>query len=170
MAEPLTLQTTVLLSDGHRIPQLGLGVYLSRGKSGVEAVQRALSVGLRAIDTAVWYGNEDSVGEGVRSFISEPSKNTQGIKREDVYITSKIWDDQHEEALKAVQQSVAKLGSYIDLMLIHSPNPGKDARLKAWSGLIEARKQGLVKSIGVSYVYTISRWRVRQHGYQRLCG
>lgn len=146
----LTIQTTIPLSDGHSIPQLGLGVYLSRGASGVEAVQRALGLGIRSIDTAVWYGNESAVGQGVRDFIADPIKNTQGIKREDVFITSKIWDNQHEQALEAVRESVKKVGSYIDLMLIHSPNPGKEARLQAWSGLIDAKKEGLVKSIGVS--------------------
>jgi diketogulonate reductase-like aldo/keto reductase len=94
------------------------------------------------VDGARFYGNEVELGEGVRQ---------SGVPREEVWVTSKIWDSDQANCLAAVKDSVKKIGlGYIDLMLLHSPNPGKATRTKAYADLVEAKKQGLVKSIGVS--------------------
>ncbi len=104
------------MNNGLDIPQLGLGVYLTKaGSECVNAVTWALEAGYRLIDTARIYGNEKEVGEAVRNC---------GIKREDIYITTKLWNDDHgyDSALKAFDKSLKTLNtSYIDLYLIHWP-------------------------------------------------
>ncbi|PWN43680.1 putative 2,5-didehydrogluconate reductase [Ceraceosorus guamensis] len=138
----LNLASTIKLSDGRAIPQLGLGVYLSKGKEGEVAMQHAFKNGYRHLDGAQWYRNEAEMG---RAF------HASGLKREDVWITTKVTNHGYEKTLRSVDESlaVAKL-DYYDLFLLHSPNPGRELRLEAWRGLIDAQKAGKVKSIGVS--------------------
>mmetsp|Transcript_79007 Transcript_79007/g.256151 ORF Transcript_79007/g.256151 Transcript_79007/m.256151 type:complete len:330 (+) Transcript_79007:79-1068(+) len=134
---------TFQLRDGRQMPMFGLGVYVSKpGAETYDAVKWALELGYRMVDTAMIYGNERSVGEAVRD---------SGIPREELWVSTKLWDADHgfEQAIAACEKSLQELGmSYIDLYLIHSPNTGK--LVETWDALLELRRRGLVKSIGVS--------------------
>jgi len=133
----------IKLNNGIEIPQFGLGVYLTKsGSECVNAVTWALEAGYRHIDTAKAYGNESEVGEAVRN---------SGIKREDIFITTKLWNDDHgyESALKAFDKSLKTLNvDYIDLYLIHWPVKGK--RKDSWKAFEKIYESGYCRSIGVS--------------------
>jgi 2,5-diketo-D-gluconate reductase A len=132
------------LNDGHTIPAIGFGTYPLRGSEAVDAVVSAVEVGYRLIDTAVNYGNEESVGEAVRQC---------GLPREELFVTSKLPGRHHayDEAISSVEASLGRLGlDYLDLHLIHWPNPSVDRYVEAWRALVELRSRGLVRSIGVS--------------------
>src|SRR4051795_8349696 len=131
--------TTRVLADGNEIPLLGLGVWQTNdGKECVDSVRWALELGYRHIDTAQAYGNEQSVGEGLRQ---------SGVPREDVYITTKFYpakQDPEEEA----KRSLERLGvDYVDLYIIHWPQGGPTW---AWEGMQRAQEAGYARSIGVS--------------------
>lgn len=144
-ASPLSIASTLLLNDGVAIPRFGLGVYLTKGSAGTKACQYAIDdAGYRHLDTAQMYGNEAEVGQAVQQ---------SSVRRKDIFVTSKVWDSNHgyDKTLNSIEQSLKASGlSYFDLFLLHSPNPGKEKRLEAYRALIEAKKQGKVKSIGVS--------------------
>jgi diketogulonate reductase-like aldo/keto reductase len=112
----LTLQSTKTLHNGVEMPRLGLGVYkMTNPEESVRAMTTALQIGYRAIDTASLYGNEKEVGESVR---------TSGIKREDIFVTTKVWnsDQGYDQTLRAFETSLENLGfSYLDLYLTHWP-------------------------------------------------
>ena len=131
------------MNNGKEIPQFGLGVYLTKsGSECVNAVTWALEAGYRHIDTAKIYGNEKEVGEAVKN---------SGIKREDIFITTKLWNDDHgyESALKAFDKSLKTLNTdFIDLYLIHWPVKGK--RKDSWKAFEKIYESGYCKSIGVS--------------------
>jgi diketogulonate reductase-like aldo/keto reductase len=129
------------LNDGHTIPWVGLGVFRTKGGSEAKrAVLTALEVGYRHIDTASIYQNEASVGEAIRE---------SGIPRDQIYVTTKLWNDDHRDPETAFAKSLARLGlEYIDLYLIHWPVPGM--RTTAWSKLEGLVAGGKVRSIGVS--------------------
>jgi diketogulonate reductase-like aldo/keto reductase len=143
----LTLASRLPLRDGHTIPVLGLGVYMS--PIGIEtqaAVREALAVGYRHIDTARVYGNEADVGAGVRE---------SGVPRSEVFLTTKLWNQDHgyDATLRACEASLQQLGvDYLDLYLIHWPVP--TLRHDTWRAFVELQRQGLARSIGVSN-YTI---------------
>lgn len=135
---------SVTLNDGTWFPELGLGTYNLRGEEGIEAMVDAIGSGYRLLDTAVNYENEREVGEAVRR---------SGIDRDDLLVTTKIPGRQHgrQEAIDSVKGSLGMMGlDRIDLHLIHWPNPSVGRYVDTWRGLIEARDQGLVRSIGVS--------------------
>jgi 2,5-diketo-D-gluconate reductase A len=130
------------LSGDVRIPQFGLGVFQVPPEKTVENVTHALNVGYRHIDTARAYQNEAQVGQAVRA---------SGIPREELFITTKLWNSDHTKAVETLKGSLDLLEmDYVDLYLIHWPAPGRDHYVQAWEGLIEAQKQGLVRAIGVS--------------------
>lgn len=132
------------LNDGNEIPQIGFGTAALRGEPGLEAISSAIRVGYRHLDTAVNYDNEGVVGRAIRE---------SGIPRDHFFITSKIPGRYHESqpARNITFESMQRLGvDYIDLMLIHWPNPKRDQYLQAWESLIQMQKDGWVKSIGVS--------------------
>ncbi len=132
------------LNDGTRLPAVGFGTYPLSGDEGVTAVQSALEVGYRLLDTAVNYGNEVEVGEAIRR---------SGVPREDIVVTSKLPGRQHgyDDAVAGVRASLERLGlEQVDLYLVHWPNPSVDRYAEAWRALIACREQGLVRSIGVS--------------------
>lgn len=143
----LTLVSAVHQNDGTAMPLLGFGTYqISNGGACYRAVRHALDVGYRHIDTAAFYGNEEDVGRAVRD---------SGIARADLYVTTKLWnsDQGYEPALRAFERSLKRLGlDYVDLYLIHWPEPGK--RADSWRALEEIRKRGHCRSIGVSN-YTV---------------
>lgn len=129
------------------MPWLGLGVFqVEDGATVVESVRAAIKNGYRSIDTAAIYQNESGVGQGIREGIA-----IAGINREDLFITSKVWNDDlgYEETLAAFETSLEKLGlDYLDLYLIHWPKAGKYK--EAWRALETIYKNGKVKAIGVS--------------------
>lgn len=139
-----TLAPTVPLNDGHYLPAIGFGTYPLRGSSGADAVASAIGAGYRSLDTAFNYDNEGTVGEGIRR---------SGIAREQLFVASKLPGRYHgnQTVIDAVQESIWRLGTdYLDLYLIHWPNPSVGRYVESWQALIEAREAGLVRSIGVS--------------------
>jgi diketogulonate reductase-like aldo/keto reductase len=135
---------SVILNDGTWFPELGLGTYDLRGEEGIEAIVAAIDSGYRLLDTAVNYENEREVGEAVRR---------SGVDRGELLVASKIPGRHHgrQEAVDSIKGSLDRLGlDRIDLQLIHWPNPSVGKYVDTWRGLIEAREQGLVRSIGVS--------------------
>jgi 2,5-diketo-D-gluconate reductase A len=132
------------LNDDQTVPVVGFGTYPLRGEDGTEAMVRALEAGYRLLDSAVNYGNEEEVGEAVRR---------SGLAREDVQVTTKIPGRHHEydQAIGSVEESLRRMRfDYLDLVLIHWPNPSVGRYVEAWRALVELRKRGLVRSIGVS--------------------
>ncbi|MCI1649504.1 MAG: aldo/keto reductase [Bifidobacterium tibiigranuli] len=130
--------------DGLELPAIGFGTYKVEGREGVKAIESALEVGYRLIDSAFNYENEGTVGRAIRE--SE-------VPREQIIVTSKLPGRHHhyDEARVTIEESVERMGlDYIDLYLIHWPNPSKGLYLEAWKALIDAQQQGIVKHIGVS--------------------
>ncbi|MBQ6512221.1 aldo/keto reductase [Methanobrevibacter sp.] len=132
----------IKLNDGLEIPAIGFGTFMIPADgSTYEAVKTALDFGIRHIDTAVAYFNEQEVGKAVAD---------SDVEREEVWITSKLWlqDYAYEDAKKAIDLSLEKLGTdYMDLYLLHQPY-GKVT--EGWKALEEAKEEGKIKSIGVS--------------------
>lgn len=149
-----SLSTRINLANGLSIPQIHLGVYLMSGKEAGNAVKHALSAGYRAIDSAQMYRNESQCGKAILSWLEDPSSNTAGLKREDVFFTSKLASNSsYETARRSIQKSVETCGlGYIDLFLLHSPYGGKAARLASWKAVEDAIEAGEVKIGGVSNV------------------
>ena len=137
---------TVQLNDGNTIPQLGFGVFLIEPNDTSEAVEEALEIGYRHIDTAEMYGNEKEVGEAIRA---------SGLDRGEVFVTSKLSNAFHEpdDARRAFEGTLSELGfDYVDLFLIHWPLPTlyDGDFLSTWKSLEEFHSDGRARSIGVS--------------------
>jgi 2,5-diketo-D-gluconate reductase A len=133
-----------LLNDGNSLPRVGFGTYPLLGEDGVAAMVSALEAGYRLLDTAVNYGNEEEVGTAIRS---------SGVSREEVQVTTKIPGRHHAESLatRSVEDSLRRLRlDYLDVCLIHWPNPRVGKYGEAWRALVKLRDRGLVRSIGVS--------------------
>ncbi|MFC5591456.1 aldo/keto reductase [Sporosarcina soli] len=133
----------IILNDGVNVPAIGFGTYLLNGDEGAKIIKNAIDSGYRFIDTAYNYENEGTVGEAVRR---------SSIPREDLRITSKLPGryQTYDKALPTIQESLYRANlNYYDLYLIHWPNPQQDNYVEAWEALIEARKRGYVRSIGV---------------------
>ena len=130
---------TRALADGNEIPLLGMGVWqVPNGPECVNAVRWALELGYRHIDTAQAYGNEESVGQGLRE---------SGVPREDVFITTKFFP-RHRDPVAEAERSLRRLGvDQVDLYIIHWPQGGPTW---AWPGMEQARERGYARSIGVS--------------------
>jgi methylglyoxal/glyoxal reductase len=141
------LQETTKLYNGVQMPWFGLGVFkVEIGPELVNAVKFAIKHGYRSIDTAAIYGNEEGVGQAIREAMTE-----YGIKREDLFITSKVWNSDlgYQSTIEAYETSLRKLGlDYLDLYLIHWPV--EDKYVEAWRALETIYKEGKVKAIGVS--------------------
>lgn len=142
------------LYNGVKIPKLGLGTWFIPDDRAAQAVCEAVKIGYRHIDTAQAYENERGVGEGIR---------TCGLSRQEIFVTTKLAAEikTYEEAVKAIDSSLEKMGlEYIDLMLIHSPQPWtkfrEDVRSfdkgnrEAWRAMEDAYKAGKLRAIGVS--------------------
>jgi 2,5-diketo-D-gluconate reductase A len=140
----VTIDKTVRLNDGKSIPRIGFGVWrLDEGKAP-DVVAAAIEAGYRHIDTAQGYDNEAGVGEGIKR---------SGLPREDLFVTSKLRTSHQgfDKAQQSLKESLGRLKlDYLDLFLIHWPAPKHDRYAETWKGLIDAQKQGLVRSIGVS--------------------
>jgi len=139
----LNIQSTVKLNNDVRMPILGLGVYQSPpGRVTRNAVNLAMRVGYRHVDTARIYGNEADVGEAVRE---------SGVPRGDLFIATKLWnsDQGYDSTLRACEASLKRLGlDYLDLYLVHFPVP--DVRKESWRAMETLRKKGRCQAIGVS--------------------
>lgn len=139
------------MNNGLTIPAVGFGTYLSKdGDEVYRAVLTALDAGYRHIDTAAYYGNEESIGRALKD---------SGIPREELFITTKLWNDAHgyDEAKAALATSLQKLQlDYVDLYLIHWPNPvnlrdsWQFANAETWRAMEEIVEAGLIRTIGVS--------------------
>ena len=149
----MILQETYPISGDIRIPKLGLGTWMIPEGDTAAAVQEAIRVGYRHIDTAQAYGNEHGVGQGIRE---------SGLSRDKLFITSKIAAEHktYADAARSIDESLQKTGlDYLDLLLIHSPQPWTEFRGKnryfdenraVWRALEDAKKAGKVRAIGVS--------------------
>lgn len=139
------LQDTITLQNGLAMPGMGLGVFQVENDATAEIVKNAIEVGYRSIDTAAIYGNEVGVGKGIKQAIA-----STGLKREDLFITSKVWNDGlgYDETIAAYEETLQKLGiDYLDLYLIHWP--GKNKYTEAWKALEDLYEEGKIKAIGV---------------------
>ncbi len=135
---------TISLNDGHAIPQLGFGVWQVPDDEVGAAVRTAIEAGYRSIDTAQGYDNEAGVGRAIRE---------SGVAREELFVTSKLRtkDQPYDEAIRSFEASLDRLGlDYLDLFLIHWPVPAHETYPEAWKAFVELRRQGRVRSIGVS--------------------
>ena len=148
------LSENYTLSNGVKIPKLGLGTWFIDDADAADAVKAAVAAGYRHIDTAQAYGNERGVGEGVR---------TCGVPREELFVVSKVAAEHktYEQAKAGIDGTLRKMGlDYLDMMIIHSPQPWvevnqsdnryEDGNREAWRALEEAYKAGKLKAIGVS--------------------
>ncbi|MEU7835466.1 aldo/keto reductase [Nonomuraea sp. NPDC049129] len=136
------MNSLLLNSDGVQVPQLGFGVWQVPSDEAEQVVTAALETGYRHIDTASAYGNEEGVGRAVRA---------SGIPREKLFVTTKLFNNDHERAEEAFDESLSRLGlDYVDLYLIHWPVPSRNKYLQAWRGLEKIYRQGRAKAIGVS--------------------
>ena len=146
MARPFNLkEKAVKFNNGRTMPVLGLGTYSLHGQTCIRAVRAALDCGVRLIDTASMYGNEREVGMAVRDAV----KN--GLSRNEIFVTTKIYPTQFGDPQKAIEESLAKLDlGYVDLLLLHHPGNGD---VSAYRALEKAVEEGAVRSIGLSNWY-----------------
>lgn len=134
----------IQLNNGQLIPQLGLGVYKVQQDVAVDVVRTAIDLGYRRVDTAALYDNEVEVGAAIR---------TSGLDREDLFVTTKIWNDRHgfSEATEAIDEALSRLNiDYIDMLLIHWPCPKQNKFVETWSALEKSLETGKIRGIGVS--------------------
>jgi 2,5-diketo-D-gluconate reductase A len=147
---------SVTLSDGARIPQLGLGVYKVADDEARTVVATALELGYRHVDTASFYGNEVGVGQALRA---------SDVPRDDVFVTTKVWNTEQgfDETLRAFDASLDRLGTdHVELYLIHWPAPTQDKYVDTWRALERIAEEGRARSIGVS--------NFQVHHLERLLG
>lgn len=150
----MILNESYTLPNGVTIPKLGLGTWFIQDDQAAEVVRQAVSVGYRHIDTAQAYGNEAGIGAGVKSC---------GVRREEIFVTSKVAAEHktYEAAAKSIDESLVKMGlSYLDMMIIHSPQPWTEVNQsgeryyeenrQVWKALEAALAAGKVRAIGVS--------------------
>ncbi|USK93279.1 aldo/keto reductase [Rossellomorea marisflavi] len=138
---------SITLNNGVQMPEIGYGVFrVEEGKDLEKAVETAIRIGYRSIDTAAIYQNEKSVGKGVQNAI-----DAGVVTREELFITSKVWNDglSYDETIQAYEDTLERLGlEYLDLYLIHWP--GQNKYMEPWKALEALYKEGRIKSIGVS--------------------
>ncbi len=134
----------ITLNDGATLPAIGFGTYSLNGAAGVATLMSAIRHGYRLLDSAFNYENEGAVGQAARH---------AGVPRSRLHVTSKLpgRHHQYDAALATIEESLYRAGlDYYDLYLIHWPNPSRGLYVEAWTALVEARRRGLVRSIGVS--------------------
>jgi len=140
-----TTMIELTLNSGVTMPTLGLGVFQSPPDETAAAVETALNVGYRHIDTAAAYRNERQVGEGIRR---------SGVAREDIFIETKVWVSDYglDTTLHAFEKATGKLGvETLDLLILHQPAPSRfDATVAAYRGLEQLLDDGKVRAIGIS--------------------
>lgn len=133
---------TVILNSGYEMPIYGIGTYSLLNEECVNSVAEALNKGVRLIDTAYMYHNEEQVGKAVRN---------SGVPREEIFVTTKLYPNQFANAEAAIEEAFVKLNiGYIDLMLLHHPGKGD---VKAYHAMEKAVREGKIRSIGLSNWY-----------------
>ncbi len=138
---------TVTLNSGHAMPILGLGMFSLSDQEAENSTYWALKAGFRLIDTARIYGNEEAVGRGLRRAIHDGI-----VTREEVFITTKMWTSDFDNAEEAIDASLERLGlDYIDLMILHHSQPSND--VEAYQAMEKAVAEGKLRSIGLSNYY-----------------
>src|SRR3954447_2364276 len=149
----MILEDTYTLANGLQIPKLGLGTWFIDNDGTAEAIRQATTIGYRHVDTAQAYGNEEGVGDGIR---------TCGLPRDEMFVTTKLAAEvkAYDQATAAIDESLARTGlDHLDMMIIHSPQPwqefGSDDRYlegnrQAWRALEEAYNAGKLRAIGLS--------------------
>jgi 2,5-diketo-D-gluconate reductase A len=145
---------TRTLTTNVEIPYLGFGTYLIAADEAAAAVSEAIRTGYRHIDTAEGYQNESGVGDGIQQALK-----SGGLSRSDLFVTTKLWPGNPgwgqpakttESTVASLNESLQRLGlEYVDLYLIHAPFE-RDQRLDQWRGLVELKRQGRARAIGVS--------------------
>lgn len=129
----------VRLNNGLQMPAEGLGTFLLSPDEAEESVLAALKDGYRLIDTANAYMNERGVGRGIKR---------SGVKREDIFLVTKLWPTEYEDGMKAIDATLERLGTdYIDLLILHQPVGNY---LAAYATMEEAYKAGKIKAMGLS--------------------
>lgn len=138
---------TVLLNNGIEMPILGIGTFSLSNSQASDSVYWALRDGYRLIDTAMIYGDEEGVGEGIRRAIDEGF-----VTREEIFVTTKMWTSDYDNGDDAINSSLDRLGlDYIDLMILHHSQPEND--VKAYQAMEKAVEDGRLHSIGLSNYY-----------------
>ena len=149
----MILEETYTLSNGVEIPKLGLGTWFIDNANAASAVNEAVNIGYRHLDTAQAYGNEEGVGDGIR---------TSGVSRDELFVTTKLAAEvkSYEKAVEAIDGSLKTMGlDHLDLMIIHSPQPWREFRAEdryfagnreSWRALEDAYEAGKLRAIGVS--------------------
>jgi 2,5-diketo-D-gluconate reductase A len=156
--QPTPAVPSVTLSNGVAMPAIGLGTWPMTDDEATVAVDRALRLGWRLIDTAENYGNETGVGRGIRA---------SGVDRSEIFVTTKFNRKWHsvDGVRAACEASLARLGlDYVDLFLVHWPNPDQDRYVEAVEGLFRVLDAGLVRAIGVSNFKTTHLARLLERG------
>ena len=137
----VTVEDSVEIAPGIRMPLVGLGTWQARGDEVQTAVRQALELGYRSIDTAQMYGNEQEVGRAMAE---------SALARDEIFVTTKMWPDRAGRERETLEESLALLGlDRVDLWLIHWP-PGGRARPDVWERFLEAQADGLARAVGVS--------------------
>jgi diketogulonate reductase-like aldo/keto reductase len=135
---------TLTLNNGVTMPQLGFGVFQVPDEETTAAVAEALRAGYRSIDTAKVYGNEEGVARAIHE---------SGIPREDLFVTTKLWNDDHgyDATMRAFDASRDRLGlDQLDLYLVHWPTPERDDYVQTWRAFEKLLADGVVRAVGVS--------------------
>ncbi len=150
-----TLSDTFTLRNGVKMPGIGFGTYKStEGNDAEDSVREAIRLGMRHIDCASFYKNEEGVGRGLAAALPE-----NGLDRGDIFITSKVWttDKAYDDVIRSCRESLSRLGlEYLDLLLIHWPADDhaypdwKELNFDTWRAFMSLYKDGLVRAIGVS--------------------
>jgi 2,5-diketo-D-gluconate reductase B len=128
---------------GEKVPSLGLGTWRLTGAECARAVERALALGYRHIDTAQIYRNEEQVGQGI---------GNTGVDREEVFLVTKVWtsDFSHQRTIESTRESLRKLGTdYVDLLLMHWPNPRVPLE-ETLGAMTDLQDEGSARHVGVS--------------------
>lgn len=145
MANDTTIQIpTVPLADGGTIPQIGTGTLFAKGNELADLLAQTIRTGYRLLDTAAQYANEGAVGEAIRR---------SGVPREEIFLTTKVagMDQGRGLTRRGLADSLRRLNTdYVDLLLIHWPNPSRGLAVETWQEMLELQSEGLVKHVGVS--------------------
>jgi len=137
------------LSDGSSLPLIGLGTYKLTGPDAVPIIRRAIELGYRHFDTASMYGNEEILGQTLREAIAAGD-----VTREELFVTSKVWNDDQHRAGEALEESLTRSGlDYFDLFLVHWPWPQNGTFITAYEQLLTACEAGTIRSVGVANFY-----------------
>ena len=137
------------LNDGYELPLIGLGTYKLAGSDVEKIVRTAIELGYRHIDTASLYGNEVEVGKAIADAIAAGD-----VTREELFVTTKLWNDDQHRAAEAYQESLGRLGlDYLDLYLVHWPWPQRGLYVEAFEQLTKLQGLGQLQSVGVANFY-----------------